>query len=80
MTLVGYDKQLIKKQVYFLSQKFIYASKIIDLVIHIFIPNDESSHFQICDHSMVEFGIREKYLGLSNTSHTYIFTGLKEQL
>ena len=58
-----------KKLVYHLSQKFSYASKIIDPVINVFSPNDESSHFHICDHYIVTFGIREKCLGLSNTSH-----------
>ena len=33
-----------------------------------FNPNEESSHFHICDHLIVAFGIRKK-LGFSNTSH-----------
>ena len=52
-----------------MSQKVGYASKIIDPVINVFIPNDESINLQICDQSIVTFVIREKYIGLSKTSH-----------
>ena len=55
--------------IYCLSEKVSNASKIIDTVINGFIPNDESSNLHICDHSIVTFGIREKKLGFSNTSH-----------
>ena len=34
-----------------------------------FSPNDVSSHLQICDHSIVTFGIIEKSIGFLNTSH-----------
>ena len=47
-----------KKLIYRLSRKLSYASKIIDPVINVFIPNDVSSNFHICDHSIVTFGIR----------------------
>ena len=40
-----------------------------DPVINGFSPNDVSSNLHICDHSIVKFGIREKYIGFSNTSH-----------
>ena len=52
-----------------MSQKISYALKTTDPVINGFIPNDESSYLYICDHSIVIFGIKEKCLGLSNTSH-----------
>ena len=39
-----------KNIIYRLSQKFSYASKIINPVINRFIPNDESIHFHTCDH------------------------------
>ena len=52
-----------------MSQKVSYAYKKIDTVINGFSPNDVSSHFYICDHSMDKFGMREKILGLSNTSY-----------
>ena len=58
-----------KKLIYRLSHKVSYTSKIIHPVINGFIPNYVSSNFHICDHSIVKFGIREKCLGLSNTSH-----------
>ena len=68
VTLVCYYKQLLKI-IYCLSHKIIYASKIIYLYINGFSQNSESSHLHICDHSIVTLGIREKCLGLSNTSH-----------
>ena len=49
-----------KKIIYRLSQKASNASMKIDPVINRFSPNDVLSHFQICDHSIVIFGIREK--------------------
>ena len=52
-----------------MSQKVSNSSKIIYPVINGFIPNDESRYLHICDHSIVTFGIREKCIGLSNTSH-----------
>ena len=51
-----------------MSQKFSYASKIIDPVIYGFSPNYESIHFHRCDHSIFTFGTREKYIGFSNNS------------
>ena len=48
-----------KKLIHCLSQKVSNASKIIDPVIDIFSPNNESSHLQICDHSIVTFRIIE---------------------
>ena len=50
-------------------QKCSNSSKTIDTVINGFNPNDESSHLDIFDHSIVTFGLREKWIGLSNTSH-----------
>ena len=58
-----------RKLIYLLSQKVSYDSNIIDLIINGFSPNDISSHFHICDHSIVTFGITEKHLGFSNDSH-----------
>ena len=52
-----------------MSHKVSSASKIIDTVVNRFSPNDVSGHFRICDQSIATFGIREKYLGFSNTSH-----------
>ena len=51
------------------SQKFSRASKITDPVIIGFSPNDESIHLNICDHSIIIFGIGENNLRCSNTSH-----------
>ena len=53
-------------------QKVSYTYKIVDLVINGFSTNDVSSHSHICDHSIVTFGIREKCIGFSNTSHVDI--------
>ena len=61
-----------KKLIYCLSQKVSYASKIIDLVINVFSPNDESISLHKCDHSIVTFFIREDVLDFSNTSHVDI--------
>ena len=58
-----------KKLIYVLSQKVSYSSKIIYPVINGFSPNDVSNHLKICDPSTIIFGIREKCLGLSNTSN-----------
>ena len=52
-----------------MSQKVSCASRIIDLVINGFNPNDESSRLHNCDHSIVTLGIRKQCLGFSNTSH-----------
>ena len=52
-----------KKLIYRLSQKSSYDSNIINPVIDGFIPNDESSHFHICDHSIITFGINEEHFG-----------------
>ena len=52
-----------------MSKKVSYAYNIIHPVINEFSPNFESSHFHICDHLIVKFGIREKCLVFSNTSH-----------
>ena len=52
-----------------LPQKVSNASKIIDQVINGFSPNYESSHFHICDNSIVTFLIGETIIGFSNTSH-----------
>ena len=54
---------------YVLSRKVSFGSKIIDPVINGFISRDVSSHLQICDHSIIIFGIRENCLWFSNTSH-----------
>ena len=51
-----------------MSQKVSNASKINDPFINGFIPNYKSSYLHICDHSIVTSGIREKYIGFSNTS------------
>ena len=61
--------QAVAKFFYHLSQTVSSASKIIDLVINGFSPNHESINIYICYHSIVVFDIREKCLGLSNTSH-----------
>ena len=50
-----------------------YASKIVDKVVGGFNPNGESSHLHICDNLTVTFFIREKCIGLSNTSHVDSF-------
>ena len=50
-------------------QKVIYDSKIIDLVINGFSPNQVRSHLHIYDNSIITFGIRKLFLGFSNTSH-----------
>ena len=52
-----------------MSHKVIYAYKIIDPVINVFVPNNELIHLHVCDHSIVTFGIREKFIGFSKTSH-----------
>ena len=52
-----------------MSQKVSYAYKIIDPVIHGFIPNEAKGHLQTCDHSIINFGLRGLCLGFSNTSH-----------
>ena len=49
-----------RKLIYRLSQKVSYAYNIIDTVINVFSKNDVSSHFHLCYHSIVKFGIREK--------------------
>ena len=54
---------------YFLYQIISNASKIIDPGINGSSPNDVSSNLHICDPSIVKFLIREKCIGLSNTSH-----------
>ena len=62
-------KELANKLIYGLSQTFSYASMLIDPVINGFSPNYVSSNFHICECSIVTFGIKEKCLGFSNTSH-----------
>ena len=57
---------------YRLSHKVSNASNIIDPVINGFSTNDVSSHFHICDHSIVTFGIREKCIWFSETSRVDI--------
>ena len=52
-----------RKLIHRLSQTVSNPSKIIDPVIHEFSPNDVSSILPICDHSIVTFGIREKFIG-----------------
>ena len=52
-----------------MSQKVSNASKRIDPVNIGFSPNDVSSNLHICDHWIVTFGIIEKIIGFSNTSH-----------
>ena len=47
-----------KKRIFGFSYKFSYSSKIIDLVINAFSPNDESIHLHIYYHSIVIFGIK----------------------
>ena len=49
--------QSVKKN-YLLSQKVIIYFIIFDPFINGFSPNNESSHLNICDHSIVKFGIR----------------------
>ena len=61
--------QAVAKKIYHLSQKVSYASKIIDPVINGFSPNDVSSHFHICYHSIVKISIRDICLDSSNTSN-----------
>ena len=61
-----------------LSQKFSYSFKIVDPGIDVFSPNDESSGFHICDHSIFTFVIREKFIGFSNTSHVEVFENPKQ--
>ena len=58
-----------KNSIHCLSHKVRNASKIIDPVINVFSPNYESSHLHICYHAIVTFGIREKFIGLSNNFH-----------
>ena len=55
-----FPQAVAKNLFYRLSHKFSYASKIIDPVNNGFSPNDLSSHFHICDHSIVTFVIKEK--------------------
>ena len=52
-----------------LFQKVSYYSMVIDPVINVFSPNEVSSHFQICDHSIINFGKIGFCLGFSKTSH-----------
>ena len=52
-----------------MSQKVSYASNIIDIVINLFIPNEVTIHLQICEHSIVTYGIRGLCIGFSDTSH-----------
>ena len=64
----AFFKELIKR----LSQKFSYASKIIDPVINLFSLNEVTFNLHICDHSIVTFGIGRLWLGFSNTSYVDI--------
>ena len=52
-----------------MSHKVIYASKIIDPVINEFSTNEVTSNFDMCDQSIVTFGMRGFCLGFSHTSH-----------
>ena len=63
-----FSKGLINR----LSQKFIYASMMIDPVINVFSHNLAKIHLQICDHSIITLGKRVFCLGFSNTYHVYI--------
>ena len=59
-----------------LSHEVSYSSMKNNAVINGFSPNDVRFHLDICDHSIVDFGIRGLCLGFSNTSHVdsiYIF-------
>ena len=66
-----------KKRIYCLSQKFSYASKIIDPVINGFSPNEVRSHLHICNYSIVTFGIRVLCLESSNTSRVNSLDGFR---
>ena len=63
------QKLVAKKLIYRLSQKVKYASKIINPVINESSTNEVTSHFYICGHSIVTFGIKGLCLGFSNTSY-----------
>ena len=65
-------QSVAKQLIYSLSQKVIYASKIIDPVINGFSTNNVSINLNICYHSIITFGIREKGLGFSKASHVDI--------
>ena len=43
----------------------------IDQVISGFSPNEEISHLNICDHSIINVYKRSSSLGFSNTSHVH---------
>ena len=51
-----------------LEHKVSYYSMKNNPVINGFSPNDIKFHLDICDHSIVDFGIRGLCLGFSNTS------------
>ena len=51
-------QEVAKRLIFYLSYKVSYASRIVDPVINGFSPHEVISHFQICDHSIVTFGIR----------------------
>ena len=53
----------------FFSQKVSYASIKIDPVINLFSLNEVKTHFHICYHSIITFGIILLCLGFSNTSY-----------
>ena len=58
VTLVGLKKTVTKNMINRLSQKISYDSKINNMVIDGFNPNDVSSHFYIIIQSIVTLGIR----------------------
>ena len=60
-------KVVSKGLINILSQKVIYASMTIDLVIIGFIPNELSIPLHIFDWSIINFGERGLFLGFSNT-------------
>ena len=55
--------------IYRLSKKFGCTFKIINQFINGFVPNEVSSHLNICNHSIITFGIGGLCLGISNTYH-----------
>ena len=51
-----------------------------DPVINGFIPNEVTSHFQICYHPIVKFVIRGLCLGFSSTSHVDILDRFRKSV
>ena len=63
-----------------MSQKFSYASRMIDIGINEFSTNGVRSNFRIYDHSMTTFIKIGFCLGFSNTSHVDILDRFRKSV